>query len=134
MAQEESNGKQFATPARVKSTKEWGGAPQGVLGLDGRRIVFVVPPDRVKLDSTIDECEFQFSKWMMGQGFVIKTPEKKYSVGFAKITPFVAGTVLRDAGFEALGAAAAISGWASVINATQLTKQWKEVLSEVGGL
>jgi len=134
MAQEQPRGKQFATPARVKGTGEWGGAPQGVLALDGSRLLFVVPPDNVKLDTTIDECEFSFSKWLMGQGFMIKTLEKKYSVGFAKLTPFVTANVLRAAGYEALGAAAAVSGWAGVFKAGQLTKQWKEVLTEVGAL
>ena len=65
---------------------------------------------------------------MMGQGFVIKTPDKKYSVGFAKINPFVAGSVLRAAGFEALGAAASLPGIVSVVKAPQLTKEWQEVL------
>ena len=120
--------------ARVKATNEWGGAPTGVLALDGERLVFVVPPDRVKLDTTLDQCEFSFSKWMMGQGFVIKTPDKKYSVGFAKMSPFVAGSVLRAAGFEALGAAAALPGIASVVKAPSLTKEWREVLTEAGAL
>ena len=53
----------------------------------GDRLVFVTPPDRIKLDTTLDKCEFSFPKWMMGQGFVIKTPDKKYSVGFAQDQP-----------------------------------------------
>jgi hypothetical protein len=96
--------------------------------------VFVVPPDKIKLDTTLDQCEFSFSKWMMGQGFIIKTGGKKYGVGFAKISPFVTGQVLRAAGFEALGAAATVSGIVSTIKASALTKQWREVLTEAGAL
>jgi hypothetical protein len=125
---------QHVTFARVKATNEWGGAPMGVLALDGERLVFVVPPDKIKLDTTLDQCEFSFAKWMMGQGFVIKTLDKKYSVGFAKINPFVAASVLRAAGFEALGAAAAVPGIVSVVKAPSLTKEWREVLTEAGAL
>jgi hypothetical protein len=134
MSQPEGKRRQFATPARVKGTGEWGAAPQGVLALDGDRLVFVEAPDKIKLDTTLDECEFSFSKWMMGQGFTIKTGGKKYGVGFAKISPFVAGNVLRAAGLEALGAAASVSGIVSTLKAPALTKQWKELLSEAGAL
>jgi hypothetical protein len=134
MAQGESKGQQFATRARVKATNQWGAALPGVLALDGKRLVFVELGSKITLDADIDECEFSFSKWMMGQGFVVKTPEKKYSVGFAKIGSFVAGDVLRAAGLESLGFGVAMPGIASVMKAPQLCKQWKEVLTEAGAL
>ena len=122
---------QHVTLARVKSTNEWGGAPTGVLALDGDRLVFVTPPDRIKLDTTLDQCEFSFAKWMMGQGFRHRDARQEVLGRFPRprSTPSSRERSARR-GLEALGAAASLPGIVSVVKAPQLTKEWKEVLTE----
>ena len=78
-----ANGTQFASFAKLDY--RWGGAPQGVLALDGNRLIFVegVGGD-VPLDTTLDECEISFPRRMFGFGFLIRKDGKKYGVSFQK--------------------------------------------------
>jgi hypothetical protein len=50
--------RQFASLAKVKSG--WGYPSQGVLALDGNRLVFVNGNGSVELDTTLDQCKIWF--------------------------------------------------------------------------
>jgi hypothetical protein len=124
------NQRQFASLAKVKSG--WGYPPQGVLVLDGDRLVFIKGDGTVDLDATLDRCKIWFPWYTMGTGFMMQVDRTKYSASFNKLdgSMSISNALLRsgDPAGAALGAAGMVGSVMDMINARRLCQQWKEAL------